>query len=359
MKYKTFALILLALLFFFPACDINSAKIEQDEEEIPPVTVPDDDTDQDNTGNPPSGNPGGGGGGGSTPSLTQEEADNLFYTLLSSFNGEMFISDVIQTHREIGDYEETVRTEAWADTTEAQKEVLIEEFKRENVGNTGIADYLNAFDIANSAGSIYSVAASGYGAASVPFKNEEGSEYPQGIRFGNISIKADDETVEERKGLVTLDLVFMDDYNNAFSEESGLSVKSGSEIFISFDCDYAFSGEGHSGDNARLSINSYSISTLDPNADNEELAVQHEPNGLCIIVGDKEYDMEIEELSGIADGYFGLDYQVQLLLAIKATVTLDSIGMPMHDSERILIDGVSANAAVILDEINQQPALDE
>ena len=175
MKYKIFALILLALLFFFPACDINSAKIEQDEEEIPPVTVPDDDTDQDNTGNPPSGNPGGGGGGGSTPSLTQEEADNLFYTLLSSFNGEMFISDVIQTHREIGDYEETVRTEAWADTTEAQKEALIEEFKRENVGNTGIADYLNAFDIANSAGSIYSVAASGYGAASVPFKNEEGS----------------------------------------------------------------------------------------------------------------------------------------------------------------------------------------
>ena len=97
--------------------------------------------------------------------------------------------------------------------------MLIEEFKRENVGNTGIADYLNAFDIANSAGSIYSVAASGYGAASVPFKNEEGSEYPQGIRFGNISIKADDETVEERKGLVTLDLVFMDDYNKKMEQE--------------------------------------------------------------------------------------------------------------------------------------------
>ena len=45
--------------------------------------------------------------------------------------------------------------------------------KKHNVGNTGIADYINAFDLGASSGSIYAIAATGSGSASVPFKYAE------------------------------------------------------------------------------------------------------------------------------------------------------------------------------------------
>lgn len=272
------------------------------------------------------------------PGLPEEDVHSLYDTFFSEFDADSFIADVIETHRAVGDYEKSVLENSWNDTTDAQKEALIADFKKHNVGNTGIADYINAFDLGASSGSIYAIAATGSGSASVPFKYAEDKIFTEGIKFNSIAIHADEDGIEPRKGRVTLDIVFVDDYSGCFSSDSSLCIKAGSEIFVTFDCSYGYLGEGNTGDNAKLTIESYSISTVDPNAGIEDMAVSHEPNGFIVRDNDIDYRISVFPLSGEAEGYFGLDYQVVQLVAIKTTVTLETIGIPLYESGSVIVE---------------------
>ena len=281
-------------------------------------------------------------------------SDEIFGLMISSFDSDGLISDIIETHRAIGDYP------AWIESTsynEATKKQLLDDYEKANVGNTGVTDYMDALDTVNGKGSVISLAY-GSGKGSFPFKYDDSKVFNNGLMFKNIAIGLDPEGTEPRTGNVTLDVVFTEDYEGCFIEGSDFVIKKGSEAFLKFECEYGYLGAGQTtGDNVELAAKSYTISTVDPNANDEELSiVSGEPAGLIIIHEGKEYSVSIEALSGVPSAYFGLDIKKggtgildMLNMALKTSITINSVELPAPGNEIISIDGTAVDYKAVYD----------
>lgn len=287
--------------------------------------------------------------------FTEEEANALFDIFIKSLDFDELIDDMIQTHREVGDYAKAVN--GGENLTDEDKANRIAEFERENVGTTGIADYYQGIDFGTT--SIISLGLELIsGQLSAPILNPEGKDYSRGIQFRHISFVTDKSTSESGKAehaTITLDLVFTEDYKSGLGgDETGLMFKSGSELFVSFDCDVT-SFELSGVDEIDMTVHGYTLSTVDPNVGNEDLEANPNPAGLVISDGENEYKVHIEGLSGSADGRFAMDTQKDGygtfdfdVLAVKTTVTINGLELPVYGGEEVTINDVPVDTESVL-----------
>lgn len=275
--------------------------------------------------------------------LSQEEVNEIFAKFVQNLDFDSLIDDMLQTHREIGDYGESII--AWVPEG-PERDTLLAEFEMENQGNTGVADYLFALDtdnISNSA-EMGDLLDEGSGRIAVPFY-EKSDEATTEITFRTLAMNAD---ADEGKAEVTIAMTFDEDYSHGFKDGSSLAFKKGSGIYVTFTGDYKYSGSG--ADNLSVTLASYSLSTVDPHYGDAFLSLpDYQVPGISLIVDGKSRKLEIENLSGRVEGSFKLDIRAMPLLALKTIITLENFSLPMRGNEVVHINGKLVDTYLLKD----------
>ena len=278
-------------------------------------------------------------------------------TFFRNFDLDSFILDVIQTHRGIGDFGATLEEAIQNKANEkylASLQSRLADFEARNNGNTGIADYgILADKDVSIEGSLSSLGLRGTGSYAGHIGNVyDPSASTTGMMFNVIEISA---SAEEETGHLIINGVFAEDNSELFENDCGLTIKAGSGIYILIDCDYGYAGAGTGGENLMLTPKTYTISTSVPSG--SLIPADIGSNGFTVCYEGIEYKALVNGLSGTIDGYMGLDIIMQpfsMLSHPKATLTIDSFGIPTPGTESITVNGEEISYQEIYDEISQK-----
>lgn len=256
----------------------------------------------------------------------KQEATEFFLDVMKSFDVQQFISDVLQTHRDIGGVSEG----------------------SEGTGNTALANYKEFFDGVNLMDLLPLLG--GTGEAVLPLTYDDGYEFKQGLRFNSLSIVADKDAATAS---VTLEIEFMEDYVGCFSDGSAFAIKSGSIAYLLLSSsEYEFAGYGAGKENITMPLDRYSVSTEIGSDDVEN------PTSFIIKTAGEEKKISISGLTGEASGKILGDIQMSGP-GLEISLTIEGIGAPTHEDESISIDGIAIDYAEVLAAFNESQIPDE
>ena len=255
--------------------------------------------------------------------------------LLSLFDEEQFRYGIATLNKEVGPY----------DKATGSNQALLEKTKKEveelnKNPHIGIADYLSSM---KSGGNLPSIALGGKGLGWVYPKQENDIVSSSGLKLNGLYLEIKEDENKTRTGNAIMDITFAEDTSLYFKDEN-TKIKAGSRLFLALqNCSFDYKGAGNTGDNMMLTASTYNISTS-PNAflssflDKNGFEIP--PQGSLIVeyLG-KSHNITINDISGDADIYIGMDYQIRGIRAIKTTLELNnSLGAPTSGSGTI--DGI-------------------
>lgn len=260
------------------------------------------------------------------------EVPYLVEDILSRFREDQFRYALATLNKEVAPIEKA-KDLPQTEINEAVK-------KNEENLHIGIADYLASM---SGKGSYISIINGKVGRGWL-YPKDPNSISSSGLKLNTLYLETKGTGVEPDSGDAIMDITFADD-TRAYFNGGEVKIKAGSRVFLALpDCSFDYKGMGNSGDNMKLSSNTYIVSTtpdeLLSNFKDDRNFKMPEKGSIVIEYKGTEHKVDINSISGNADIYIGIDFRVKnkiIPIAFKATLELNEIGE--STSYDIVMDG--------------------